>query len=357
MQATESPPGTLRFGIFEADIRAGELRKHGIRVKLQEQPFQILCLLLKRPGELVSREELRQELWPAHTFVDFDRGLNKAMTKLRSALGDSAESPRYVETLHRRGYRFLAPITEHREDGGHAAAHSTGNGNSRNLHGEFADFPSTGNLPRGWFHLSRLQWNIGVAVLLFLSLAGGLLYLRSYHPVVFGGSSAELGARRSVAVLGFRNLSGSAQDAWISTALSDWLITELSAGDQLRTIPAESVARMKIELALPDVDTLGRDSLVRIRKNLGTDYVVAGSYAMLGAAPGGQIRVDVRLQDARTGETIHAVSESGTAPRLFDMVANAGEQLRSKLGVEPITTEQAAEVATALPSNSVASQL
>jgi eukaryotic-like serine/threonine-protein kinase len=356
MQATESPPGTLRFGVFEVDIRAGELRKHGIRIKLQEQPFQILCLLLKRPSELVSREELRQELWPAHTFVDFDRGLNKAMTKLRSALGDSAESPRYVETLHRRGYRFLAPITEHREENGHAASHSNGNDNYKNSQGEFADSPEAGHSPRAWLHLTRLQWNMGILVLLVLSVAGGLLYLRSYHPVVFGGSSAELGARRSVAVLGFRNLSGSAQDAWLSTALSDWLITELSAGDQLRTIPAESVARMKIELALPDVDTLGRDSLVRIRKNLGTDYVVAGSYAMLDGASGGQIRLDLHLQDARTGETISAVSETGTAPRLFDMVANAGEQLRSKLGVDAITTEQAAEVATALPSNPAATQ-
>lgn len=355
MQATESPPGTLRFGVFEVDVRAGELRKHGIRIKLQEQPFQILCLLLKRPGELVSREELRQELWPAHTFVDFDRGLNKAMTKLRSALGDSAESPRYVETLHRRGYRFLAPITEHREEEGRAAGHS--NGNHKNSHGEFADFSPAENSLRKWFHLSRLQWNVGIIALLILSVTVGLLYLRSYHPVVFGGTSIELGARRSVAVLGFRNLSGSAQDAWLSTALSDWLITELSAGDQLRTIPAESVARMKIELALPDVDTLGRDSLVRIRKNLGTDFVVAGSYAMLDGASGGQIRLDLHLQDARTGETISAVSETGTAPRLFDMVANAGEQLRSKLGVDAITTEQAAEVATALPSNPVAAQL
>src|SRR5271155_2909685 len=131
MQATEGSPETLRFGVFEADLRAAELRKHGVRIKLQEQPFQILALLLKRPSELVTREELRQELWPAHTFVDFDRGLNKAMTKLRSALGDSAESPRYIETLHRRGYRFLAPVTEHHEDShqffsGHAEEGSNG---------------------------------------------------------------------------------------------------------------------------------------------------------------------------------------------------------------------------------------
>src|SRR5712692_2216169 len=116
MQATESRAQTRGFGVFELDVRAAELRKRGVRIKLQEQPFQILCLLLDHSGEVVTREELRQKLWPAHTFVDFDRSLNKAMTKLRSALGDSAESPRYVETIPRHGYRFLAPITAIRED-------------------------------------------------------------------------------------------------------------------------------------------------------------------------------------------------------------------------------------------------
>src|SRR6266436_7316920 len=116
MQTTESRAQTRGFGVFELDLRAAELRKRGVRIKLQEQPFQILCLLLDHSGQVVTREELRQKLWPAHTFVDFDRSLNKAMTKLRAALGDFPESPRYIETLHRRGYRFLAPITPIRED-------------------------------------------------------------------------------------------------------------------------------------------------------------------------------------------------------------------------------------------------
>src|SRR5437660_3699644 len=110
MQTTEGRGQTRGFGVFEVDLRAAELRKRGVRIKLQEQPFQILSLLLEHSGEIVTREELRQRLWPAHTFVDFDRSLNKAMTKLRSALGDSAESPRYVETIPRHGYRFLAPV-------------------------------------------------------------------------------------------------------------------------------------------------------------------------------------------------------------------------------------------------------
>ncbi len=106
-----SPAGrVLRFGVFEVDVAAAELRKSGARIRLQEQPFQILILLLERPGEVVSREDLRQKLWPADTFVDFDHSLNTAVNKLREALGDSASRPRYVETLARRGYRFLAPV-------------------------------------------------------------------------------------------------------------------------------------------------------------------------------------------------------------------------------------------------------
>src|SRR5262249_44170226 len=103
-------PGQLRFGVFEVNLRAGELRKHGLRVRLQEQPFRVLALLLEHPGEVVTREELQKELWPADTFVDFDHGLNKAINKIREALGDSAECPRFVETIARRGYRFLADV-------------------------------------------------------------------------------------------------------------------------------------------------------------------------------------------------------------------------------------------------------
>src|SRR5271167_1643930 len=112
MQGTRSSQRDMRFGVFEVDVRARELRKKGLRVKLQQQPFELLLVLLDRPGEVVSREELRQKLWPADVYVDFDRSLNKAIVKLREALGDSAESPRYVETLPRVGYRFIGSITE-----------------------------------------------------------------------------------------------------------------------------------------------------------------------------------------------------------------------------------------------------
>src|SRR5580692_9111228 len=103
-------PGRVRFGVFELDLRTGELRKRGMRIRLQEQPFQVLAMLLERPRELVTREELRQRLWTADTFVDFDHGLNKAINKIRGALGDSAASPRFIETVARRGYRFIGDV-------------------------------------------------------------------------------------------------------------------------------------------------------------------------------------------------------------------------------------------------------
>src|SRR5271168_4021567 len=110
MRENHQLDGRLRFGVFEVDLRAGELHKHGLRVRLQEQPLQVLTMLLEHPGEVVTREELQKKLWPADTFVDFDHGLNKAINKIRDALGDSAESPRFVETVARRGYRFLAEV-------------------------------------------------------------------------------------------------------------------------------------------------------------------------------------------------------------------------------------------------------
>jgi DNA-binding winged helix-turn-helix (wHTH) protein/tetratricopeptide (TPR) repeat protein len=359
MQATESCGQTRGFGVFEVDLRSGELRRRGVRIKLQEQPFQILSLLLERPGEVVTRDELRQKLWAAHTFVDFDRSLNKAMTKLRFAIGDSAESPRYVETIPRHGYRFLAPVSTPREGaaGLGTSVRKEADGLAKAQSGEQHKRSSSAleslNLqtPAGRKRISALVAAVAAAIVC------AFVYLRIHQSVVLGGSSGMVSPRRSVAVLSFKNLSGDRQEAWLSTALSDWLTTELTAGEQVRAIPAESIARMKIELSLPDMESLGRDSLTRIRKNLGTDYVVAGSYAALGAMSDGQIRLDLHLQDARSGETVAAISESGTEAHLLDLVSRAGEHLRNKLGIRAVTREEAAEVAIALPSNSQTTKL
>ena len=112
----------VRFGAFEADLHAGELRKHGIRIKVADQPFRVLELLLERPGGLVTREVLKQHLWPGDTYVDFDRSLNAAVNKLRGALGDSPRNTRFIETLPKRGYRFIATVEEPSEEAPRAQA-------------------------------------------------------------------------------------------------------------------------------------------------------------------------------------------------------------------------------------------
>jgi DNA-binding winged helix-turn-helix (wHTH) protein/tetratricopeptide (TPR) repeat protein len=361
MRATEDRPQTRGFGVFEVDERAAELRKRGVRIKLQEQPFQILCLLLDHSGHVVTREELRQRLWPAHTFVDFDRSLNKAMTKLRSALGDSAESPRYVETIPRHGYRFLAPVYDHHE-GPDAATFSV----SPSVVGQPRIAFGGEEKPNGFQRFltsldlrtrsGRRRASALAAALAFMILAA-FTYSRIQASSGPAGLTNSNNLRQSVAVLGFKNLSGDAQEGWLSTAFSDWLVTELTAGEQVRTIPAESVSQMKTELSLTDMDTLSPESLKRIRKNLGTDFVVVGSYAMLGAKSDVQIRLDVRLQNTRNGETAGAFSETGTENHLLDLVSRAGEHLRTKLGVRAVTREEAAEVAIALPSKSETAKL
>lgn len=160
--------------------------------------------------------------------------------------------------------------------------------------------------------------------------------------------------RPSVAVLGFKNVSGRPEEAWVSTALSEMLTTELAVGEQLRTVPGENVARMKIDLSLPDADTYGKDTLTKIRKNLNTDEVVLGSYVPLEK---GQIRVDLRLQSTADGETLAAVSKKGTEEQLDELVSGAGLELREKLGAGEVSSVEAATVKASLPSNPDAARL
>ena len=140
-QDTRSSPGLVRFGVFEADLRSGELRKNGTKIRLPGQPFEVLAMMLERPGEVVSREELQKRLWPDGTFVDFDHSLNNAINKIREALGDSAESPRFVETLSRRGYRFIA------------AVEGISNGSA----------PSQPQAPSPWAKRSYLKWLLPIS--------------------------------------------------------------------------------------------------------------------------------------------------------------------------------------------------
>jgi len=197
----------------------------------------------------------------------------------------------------------------------------------------------------------------GLIALVVLMTAGiGVYLLLSREGLTSNGHTQRLSSnppvkvRRSVAVIGFKNLSGRSDTAWLSTALAEMLTTELSAGEQLRTISGENVARAKSDLSLADTDTYARDTLQRIRLNLGTDLVVTGSYAVLSRNSGGQIRVDVRIQDATTGETAKSVAEVGTENQLFQLISRAGSDLRREIGVGEISPVDLASVQASYPS-------
>ena len=193
----------------------------------------------------------------------------------------------------------------------------------------------------------------GIAAAILVAALGAYVFM--HREGGGGGSIVSASPRRpTVAVLGFRNLSGDPQKSWLSTALSEMLTTELSEGDQLRTIPGESVSQMKHSLALPDTDSFSQKTLERIRQNLGSDSVVTGSYLPLGD---GQLRVDMRLQDAKSGETLAAISEKGSETQIDDLINHAGAELRGKLGAGALSQAQTALVRMALPSNAEAAKL
>lgn len=201
------------------------------------------------------------------------------------------------------------------------------------------------------------QWPVVAAVaivVVLLTMAGSWYAMRKR---LAESANAPVRARRSVAVLGFKNLSGKPDADWLSTALSEMLTTELGAGEKLRTVSGEDVARAKIDLSLPDTDSLAKDSLARVRKYLGSDFVVLGSYLDMGKESGGQVRLDLRLQDATAGETIASVSKTGTEAQLLDLVSRTGSDLREKLGVGRVTTADAGSVRASMPSDPEAARL
>jgi serine/threonine protein kinase/tetratricopeptide (TPR) repeat protein len=188
-----------------------------------------------------------------------------------------------------------------------------------------------------------------IAAIVLLLAAGTYFFLhRGKKPLT------TINRRRSVAVLGFKNLSANPEKSWLSTAISEMLTTELSQGDELRTIPGESVAQMKASLALPDADSFSQETLTHIRQNLGSDDVVLGSYLPLG---NGQLRLDLRLQDTVAGVTLASVSEKGNESEIDTLVSQAGAELRAKLGVGSLSETQTAVVRASLPSNPEAARL
>jgi tetratricopeptide (TPR) repeat protein len=211
--------------------------------------------------------------------------------------------------------------------------------------------PASSSGRRGGVAWRRIALAAGAAALLAAPL--GLWLSRPQppaEPAVSGLPAASAEPRRSVAVLGFKSLSGRAEEAWFSTAFSEMLRTELAVGEALRIAPGENVARMKLELAVADTDSLAPDTLRQIRRNLGADLVVLGSYLALGAKAGGQIRIDLRIQETASGETLASVATTGTETEIFDLVSRAGAQLRHKLGIEQRTADQALQVQAALPA-------
>jgi eukaryotic-like serine/threonine-protein kinase len=200
-----------------------------------------------------------------------------------------------------------------------------------------------------------LPWALAAGVLLLVAATAiSSWYLLRRRAAPSASPVASVHPRLSVAVLGFKNLSGKADTAWLSTALSEMLTTELAAGENLRTVPGETVAQMKASLALPDADSFGKETLTRIRQNLQSDDVVLGSYIPLG---GGLIRVDLRLQDTVAGETLASISEKGSEQQLDELANRAGAELRAKLGLGGLSAGEAAAVRASLPTNSDAARL
>jgi TolB-like protein/DNA-binding winged helix-turn-helix (wHTH) protein len=271
----------VRFGPFEVDPISGELRKQGVRVKLQEQPLQILQVLLERPGDVVTREELRQRLWAADTFVDFDHGLYNAIKRLREALGDVADTPRFIETVPKRGYRFIGSVISN----GHLAAQEQVGV------AVIGEMPSSVNTTR-----SRRK------VLLVLVGAGSLaLMFTLFVGLNLGGAGTLVRAAwakppqiHSIAVLPLKNLSGDPSQEYFADGMTEELITELSGISALKIISRTTVMRYK----------QSDKSLPEIAHELRVDGIVEGSVVR----NGNEVRVTAQLIYAPEDKNIWARS-------------------------------------------------
>ena len=307
----------LRFGVFEIDIRAGELRKHGLRIRLQEQPFQVLTILLEHPGEIVTREELEKKLWPADTFIDFDHGLNKAISKIREALNDSAESPRFVETVARRGYRFLAEVK-----GADAAAIRSPD-LAAQLHpgAEVADRAFPADRPATPKRLSTsFKWKISASVLLVLvaSLSSWKLY-SWYHPSL---------VIRSLAVLPLESLSGDASQDYFADGMTDELISDLGQISALRVISRTSVMGYKHV----------RKPLPQIARELNVDAVVEGTVLRSGE----QVRITAQLIEASTDKHLWSQSYQGELRDTLALQSQVARAIADQIRINVNPKEQAA---------------
>ena len=272
---TVSPiENTVRFGLFELDLRTSQLTKNGVKIRLPQQSIQALSLLLERPGEIVTREELRERLWPSDVFVDFDHGLNKSIQKLRDALGDSAGSPRFIETIPRIGYRFIGPANGAREIGELRSDTNTP------LRQSLASAPQAGSAGS-----RRARWLLIAACITLGALTAGLLLrwrLRPSEPI------------QSLAVLPLDNLSGDSSQVYFADGMTDELITMLAKDSTLRIVSRTSVMQYRG----------ARRPLPEIARALHADAILEGSVSRSAD------RVHMNLQLIRADTDSHVWADS-----------------------------------------------
>jgi len=351
MQGLQSLPRTFAFADFILNPQDGTLAHRGHRVRLQDQPLRLLVLLVQQAGEVVTRKEIQAHLWPENTYVEFDKSLRVAVNKVREALRDSADRPIYIETVPRRGYRFIAPVAVKQLElpASTVAVDSL-------VVGQVAAPASDGLRPDPG---RTSRWVlIAVPVALLVAIAMTLVFRRDHQQQTTREVSAHPLPRRSVAVLGLRNLNGDSSDRWLSTALAEMLSAELSASESLRVIPGEEVARAG--LAEAPADTPSHETLTRYAHQLGADMVVYGSFAVThqpnrGKA-GDPVRLDLRLENFSSDAPSLVLIKTGKSASLFDVVAASGSDLRQRLGLEALTSEASSAVRKSMPTDATAAQ-
>jgi TolB-like protein/DNA-binding winged helix-turn-helix (wHTH) protein/tetratricopeptide (TPR) repeat protein len=325
----------VRFGTFEVSLQSGELRKAGVRIRVQQQPLKLLEVLLEHPGHVVTREELRSRVWPNESFGDFDQAVNIAIAKLRSALGDSAENPRYIETLPKRGYRFIADVSFVDADGRirrpeSSSADSAGAEPGHQLPGNGLAVPhATEAAPQfqsGGLAVApqrRLRPTRRVVMALGLVLGLGILSV-----LFFRSRGHAPTAIRSLAVLPLENLSGESSQNYFSDGMTDELITDLAQISALRVISRTSVMVYKG----------ARKPLPQIARELHVDAVVEGTVLRAGD----QVRITAQLIDASTDKHLWSHSYEGELRDTLALQDRVARAIAEEIKISLTPREQAA---------------
>lgn len=324
----EIPPtrGVLRFDAFEVNLRNGEVRKHGFRIKLQDQPFRILDILLENAGEVVTREELQRQIWPADTFVDFEKGLNNAVKRLRDALGDSAERPLFIETISKRGYRFIAPV---RANGVPSAAPVVDGAAVQGGTAPVSDIGKVVALRKPSTMASIPRKNYLLAALSVLALSAGVLGWR-WH------SRNSAGPIRSLAVLPLTNLSGDPAQQYIADGITETLITDLSQISALKVVSRTSVMRYR------QTD----EPLPQIARELGVDAVVEGSVMR----SGDRVRVTAQLIEGNTDKHLWSKTYERDLQDVLALQGDIAQTVAKEISVK-LTPEERERMAPHQPIN------